>query len=129
QAHQDDFIRPARARVKYVAMSTAPTAEDSAAVRARADSIRARIVGGGDFAQIAQEESADSVSAANGGLLDITRGQTVPPFDSAAFSLPIGQVSQPVRTVYGYHIVKVESRQADSASVRHVLIPWGLTPE
>jgi peptidyl-prolyl cis-trans isomerase D len=129
EEHQDDFIRPARASVKYVAMSTTPTAADSAAVRARADSIRARIVGGGDFAEIAQEESADSISAANGGLLDITRGQTVGPFDTAAFTLPVGQVSQPVRTMYGYHIVRVESRQADTASVRHVLIPFGMTAE
>ena len=129
EAHEEDFIRPARARVKYVSLVTTPTAADTAAVQSRAQEIRERIVGGGDFAEIARDESADSISAANGGLLDITRGQTVAPFDSAAFSRPVGQVGPLVRTSYGYHILRVESRQADSASVRHILVPFGLSAE
>jgi parvulin-like peptidyl-prolyl isomerase len=108
---------------------TTPTAADTASVLARAQEIRERIVGGGDFGEIARDESADSISAANGGLLDITRGQTVAAFDSAAFSLPIGQVSPLLRTTYGHHILRVESRDGDSASVRHILVPFGLSPE
>jgi peptidyl-prolyl cis-trans isomerase D len=129
EAHQDDFSRPARARVRYVALTTTPTAADSAAALARVQSIRARIAGGADFAEIAQIESADSVSAPEGGLMNIMRGQTVGPFDTAAFTLPVGELSQPVRTSYGNHIIRVESREGDQASVRHILVPFGLTPE
>jgi peptidyl-prolyl cis-trans isomerase D len=129
EEHEDDFLRPARARVKYLVLNRTPAAADSAAALARAQEIRARILGGADFGEVARQESADSLSAVEGGALDIRRGQTVGPFDTAAFSLPIGQVSQPVQTAYGYHILRVDERGGDSASVRHILLPIELTEE
>lgn len=80
---------------------------------ALAQDIRKRLASGADFAQIAKQESDDPGSAANGGDLgEFRRGQMVAQFDEAAAKLPIGEVSEPVKTPYGYHIIQVQSRQA-----------------
>lgn len=121
--HRDDLQRPAQANVRFIAFPRAPTAADSAAVRARVDSVRARIAGGEDFGAVARTVSADSASAVNGGELTIRRGQTVPAFEQAAFSRPIGEVGDPVRTQFGWHLLRVDARGGDSAVVRHILIP------
>jgi parvulin-like peptidyl-prolyl isomerase len=79
---------------------------------AKAQDIRKQLLAGGDFATIAKAESDDTVSGADGGSLGPAsgRGKFVPPFDQAVFSLPIGQISEPVKTPFGYHIIKVEAR-------------------
>ena len=75
---------------------------------AKAKDIRAKIVAGGDFAELAKAESDDAGSGANGGSLgDFTRGRMVPPFDEAAFTLKVNEVSEPVKTQFGYHIIQV----------------------
>ena len=127
--HQKEFIRPARATIKYVTMSRVANAADSAALKQRAERVRSEIVSGGNFEEIAKSESADSVSAAEGGRMTIRKGQTVPAFDQVAFSQKIGQVSEPILSQYGYHIIRTDSRTADSATVHHVLIPITLSVE
>lgn len=127
--HQKDLQRSAQASVRFIAISKAPTAADSAAVRARVDSLRTAILNGADFGEAARAMSADSASAVNGGELTIRRGQTVPEFDEAAFSRPVGQLGEPVRTMYGWHLLRVDSRDGDSAVVRHILIPIERTLE
>jgi parvulin-like peptidyl-prolyl isomerase len=127
--HRDDFVSPAQATVKYVSLDRRPVAADTAAALARVQAVRDELLGGADFAEVAERESADSVSAANGGEFTVRRGQTVPAFEEAAFSQPIGRIGEPVLTQFGYHIIETESRSADSATVRHVLIPISLTPE
>ena len=73
-----------------------------------------RINKGEDFSELAKELSIDTVSGANGGDLDyFNYAQMVEPFSEAAFSLGIGQVSQPVQSDYGYHIIKVTDRVVD----------------
>lgn len=81
---------------------------------AKAQDIRKQLLAGGDFATIAKAESDDTVSAAAGGSLGAAsgHGKFVPPFDQAVFSLPIGQISEPVKTPFGYHLIKVEERGA-----------------
>jgi parvulin-like peptidyl-prolyl isomerase len=74
--------------------------------KAEADKIYAEIKAGGDFAALAKKYSLDTGSKANGGKLTITRGQTVPAFDSAAFLLTTNQVSRPVKTQFGYHVIQ-----------------------
>lgn len=77
---------------------------------AKATELRAKIVAGADFATVAKESSDDKGSGANGGDLGaFGKGQMVPEFDKEAFLLPVGQVSQPVKSSFGYHIIKVES--------------------
>jgi parvulin-like peptidyl-prolyl isomerase len=75
-------------------------------------SIREEIQQGLPFAQAAQQYSDDPGSKERGGLYDyFNRGVMVPPFDEAAFSLPLGQVSDPVKTSFGYHLILVEGRK------------------
>jgi len=74
--------------------------------------LRQKIVEGGDFAALARVESDDMGSSAKGGDVGfINRGQTVPSFEEALFSLPDGALSQPVKSTYGYHLIKVEERK------------------
>ncbi|HEX6559141.1 MAG TPA: peptidylprolyl isomerase [Longimicrobiales bacterium] len=122
KSHQDEFKLPAMAKVQYVVIDRSPNAADSAAALNRVRQVREQAVT--DFAATAKRESADSVSAQKGGSLGkMRRGQTVPAFEQAAFSLPIGTVSEPVLTQFGYHIIKVTSRTADEVEVSHILIP------
>ena len=120
--HRDDFKRPASAKVRFVMINRAPTAQDSAAALARAQRVRAAAVT--DFGKAASTESADSVSRAqNGNLGLLRRGATVPAFEQAAFSLDVGQVSEPVLSQFGYHIIKVNRREGEEVDVSHILIP------
>lgn len=80
--------------------------------RDRIAAIRARIVAGADFATMAREHSQDGSAQAGGDLGTFRRGQMVPPFEEAAFSLPVGQVSQPIETQFGWHLIKVEEHRA-----------------
>jgi parvulin-like peptidyl-prolyl isomerase len=122
KSHQDEFKMPAMAKVQYVSIDRSPTASDSAAALQRAQQVRTAALA--DFAGTAKRESADSVSGKNGGSLGkMRRGQTVPAFEQAAFAIPVGQVSEPVLTQFGYHIIKVSSRTNDEADVSHILIP------
>ncbi|HKJ92226.1 MAG TPA: SurA N-terminal domain-containing protein, partial [Longimicrobiales bacterium] len=124
QNHKDDFGRPAQASVKVVAVDRAPTAADTAAARQQALDVRKELEGGASWSDVAAQESSDKASANNAGDLGtVQRGQTVPAFDQAIWSTPVGKISEPVLTQYGYHILQVESRGADSAHVRHILIP------
>jgi len=74
--------------------------------KAEADRIRAELVSGGDFAALAKANSLDPGSKDQGGKLTVSKGQTVPPFDKAAFSLETNEVSKPVKTQFGYHIIQ-----------------------
>jgi peptidyl-prolyl cis-trans isomerase C len=78
---------------------------------ARAKDLREKIVKGADFGALAKAESDDTGSGANGGDLgSFGHGRMVKEFDEAAFSQPVGEVGQPVKSQFGYHIIQVESR-------------------
>lgn len=122
--HRDEFDRPATAFLSFVAVSRALDASDSAAALERAREIRAEIVAGAPFAEVARRESADPGSAQRGGELGtFGRGDMVPAFDEAAFTLPLNTISEPVLSDFGYHLIEVTARTADSATARHVLVP------
>lgn len=73
-----------------------------------------RINNGEDFAEVAKELSIDTVSGANGGDLDyFNYAKMVQPFSEAAFSMEVGEVSQPVKSDFGYHIIKVTDKIVD----------------
>jgi parvulin-like peptidyl-prolyl isomerase len=79
---------------------------------AKAKALRARLVAGEDFAAIAKAESDDAGSGATGGALDFFgHGQMVPPFEQAAFAAPVGQITEPVKTQFGYHLILVEKHE------------------
>jgi len=129
--NKDDFERPRTARLTVAYLPTAVTPADQAATLQRVQRLRAEIAGGADFAEVAKRESTDQGSAAQGGDLGtITRGQMVAPFDQAVFSLPVGQLSEPVQTQFGYHLIQVTERNDTlTAKARHILIPVGKSDE
>ena len=130
RANQDRFARAGRAEVRLVALSKQPAPADTAAALERARRLRQEILDGADFAEVARRESADSGSAARGGDLGrFRRGEMVPSFEQAVWSLPVGRISEPVLSPYGYHLIRVDRRDADSAAAHHILIPIERTPE
>jgi len=78
---------------------------------AKVTELRKKIVGGEDFAAVAKAESDDVGSGAVGGDLgNFKRGQMVGPFDEAAFNAKVNEITEPVKTPFGYHIIKVEKK-------------------
>jgi len=80
---------------------------DTATIAAKARDVLRQARAGGDFADLARRYSEDSSAAAGGDLNFFGRGQMVKEFEDVAFSLPVGSISDPVKTVYGFHIIKV----------------------
>lgn len=109
----DVKITDADAKAYYDKNRANYTVPESRAVRhilvktkAEAERIRAELASGGDFATLAKAKSLDPGSKDQGGKLTVSRGQTVAPFDKAAFSLETNQLSQPIKTQFGYHIIQ-----------------------
>ena len=95
----------------------------------KAKAIRDRLVKGEDFAMLASAESDDS-SASNGGSLgEFGKGMMVPPFEQAAFALKIGEISEPVKSPFGYHIIKIEDRRTKPLAEVKASIAAKLKPE
>jgi peptidyl-prolyl cis-trans isomerase C len=97
---------------------------------AKTQDLRKQLVGGADFATLAKAESDDVGTGAKGGDLGTFKhGQMVPAFDQAAFSVAVGQVSEPVKTQFGYHLIKVESRTSRSFDDAKAQIEKDLKPK
>lgn len=110
---RERFRIPERVKVRHILLKTAdkPQPEVQAA-RKKIEDLLKQIKGGADFATLAQKNSDDTASAVKGGDIDwITRGQTVPEFEKAAFTLKPGELSGVITTVYGFHILKVEQKE------------------
>jgi parvulin-like peptidyl-prolyl isomerase len=114
--HKTDF-ETAKARHILIGVKPAGTAPTPGKkeltdeeAHAKAKDIREKIVKGGDFAALAKSDSDDPGSKDTGGEYTIVHGQMVKEFDAAVWSLPINEVSQPVKTQFGYHIIQVQSR-------------------
>lgn len=85
--------------------------------------LKTRIVGGEDFEKLAKAFSQDPGSAVKGGDLDwVGRGQFVPAFESAAFKLKPGEMSEPVETEYGYHLIQLLEKRGEQIHTRHILL-------
>ena len=97
--HKSQYVQPESRDVRHILVTK----------KALADSLYQQLKSGGNFAKLAKQYSKDPGSAANGGKLTVSKGQTVPAFDKTAFSLKTGQISQPVHTQYGYHIIQALS--------------------
>lgn len=113
QDHADSYRVEERIAVSHILIKAAPT--DKAAqekAKKKIEELAKQIAGGADFAAVATKNSEDTSNAPKGGDLGfITKGQTVPPFEAAAFGLKPGTVSAPVLTDFGYHLIKVREHQ------------------
>ncbi len=101
-----------RVRVRHILFKTVgKTDAEIEEVRQKAEPVLRRAKRREDFAKLAREFSEDTTANNGGDLGWIVRGQTVPEFEQAAFTLPVGSVSDLVRTQYGFHILKIEERE------------------
>jgi len=128
RTHADSLKRPACAYLSYVGIAKLPQRVDSVLAVQQARALADSLAHGLDFATAAKNESADSASAAAGGLLKaLSRSQMSPAFAQAAFHQPVGRPGEPFVTTDGVQIIEVERRTADSAVVRRILIPIART--
>jgi parvulin-like peptidyl-prolyl isomerase len=117
KAYEQDKTRYEKIRARHILIRTpgsrAPVRPGQKELtepeaKAKADDLRKQLVNGADFAELARKESDDTSSGAQGGDLDVFgHGAMVPEFDKAAFALKEGEISQPVKTQFGYHIIQV----------------------
>lgn len=123
ETRRTTFERPGRAVVSVLRVPRLVTSMDTAAALVRIQAARAEIVGGAKFEDVARRESADTVSGSRGGDLGRgAKGRFVPQFENAAYALAPGQLSQPVLSPFGYHLIKVDSKAGDTLALRHILI-------
>jgi peptidyl-prolyl cis-trans isomerase D len=105
------FTAPEQRRVRHILLSVSDPKED-AAVKAKAEDLLKRVQGGEDFAKLAKEFSQDPGSANQGGDLGFAERKTfVGPFADAAFGMKVGEIKGPVKTQFGYHILKLDAIQ------------------
>lgn len=133
QAYYDEQIEeykkgPAR-KLKFVRILLEPSEADKAATKAKIDSLYQLVSNDADFAEIAQDYSEDT-SATNGGDLGyFNEGKMVTEFNDVAFSMEIGEISEPVMTEYGWHIIKCTGKKNDEnglpqVQASHILIKF-----
>lgn len=100
------FAEPANVTAKHILVSSEETCKD----------LREKIVAGEmTFEEAASQYSSCPSKDQGGNLGSFSKGMMVPEFEEAAFELPIGEVSQPVQTQFGYHLIKVEDKNEGSA--------------
>jgi peptidyl-prolyl cis-trans isomerase D len=109
-SRRNDFMSPERVKARHILIKS--DASNDAAMKAKAEGILKQIQGGADFAKLAKEYSDDPGSKDQGGEVGwMVRGQMVPEFEKAAFSMKVGETSGLVKTAYGYHILQVEAHE------------------
>jgi len=111
--HQDEFTRPEQVQARHILLKVPSnvSSEREAEIRAQAEALLQQLRDGADFAKLAQEHSEDTATAENGGDLGVfPQGQMVAPFDEAVFALEVGALSEPVRTTFGYHLIRLDDK-------------------
>lgn len=113
EASKDQFRMPERVHVRHILLKTTDKPKDEIPkIKAKAEDLMRQVKSGGDFAALAKKNSEDPGSATQGGDLGwIVRGQTVPNFESAAFSLKPKEISGIITTEYGFHIIQVLEKE------------------
>ncbi len=111
--NKDKYRTPERVHVRHILVKTTDVPKDQIGTKeAKANDILKQLKAGADFGEVAKKNSDDPGSAQKGGDLDwVVRGQTVKPFEDAAFSLPAKQLSGLVKTDYGFHILQVLEKE------------------
>jgi peptidyl-prolyl cis-trans isomerase D len=107
----EQYTTPEQVRASHILLKT--EGKDDAAVKAKAEDVLKQAKSGADFAALAKKYSEDDANAKNGGDLDFFgKGRMVPEFDRVAFAMEPGQISDLVKTEYGYHIIKLTDKKA-----------------
>lgn len=112
-AHQEDYLQ---VHARHILIRVAPDASDEEvqAAQEKIESIKQQLDAGADFAELAKQYSEDPSNAAQGGDLGFFgKGRMVPEFEAVAFSLEPGQISDPVKTQFGFHLIQVLERKVE----------------
>lgn len=114
-SHPEAFKDPEQVRVSHILIKVTPEADKEQKIKSRheMEKIQKRVKGGEDFSSLAGQFSECPSKAQGGDLGFLRRGQTVKPFEEAAFSLQPGQTSDIVETIFGYHLVKVTEKKPE----------------
>ncbi|RON56270.1 peptidylprolyl isomerase [Pseudomonas frederiksbergensis] len=113
EEHRAELSSPEQIQARHILIKV-PQGADAATVEAarlRLDELRVQIVGGADFASVARSGSEDVSASAGGDLGYFMRGRMMPEFEAAAFALKPGQLSEPVRTQVGWHLIYLQNHQ------------------
>jgi foldase protein PrsA len=107
-ANQSQFGTPESREVRHILISekNKDGSVDYAASKAKADDVYAQLKAGADFAALVKKYSADTASVPDGGKYVVVRGKTVPEFEKTSFALKTHELSKPVKTQYGYHLIE-----------------------
>jgi len=124
---KEELKETPKRRIRVIEIERKPTASDERDVLERIEEIREEILAGTDFAEAAKNYSDDYMSAQKGGDLSFFgKGQMVREFEDAAFALNVGEISEPVRTEYGYHLIRIEEKKTEDGEekvrARHILM-------
>ncbi|RMF84630.1 MAG: hypothetical protein D6736_18915 [Nitrospinota bacterium] len=113
EEHKENYKQEERVRARHILIKVAPDAkpEEEEKAKARAEAALKRVKSGEDFATVAKEVSEGPSASRGGDLGYFGRGAMVKPFEEVAFSLKPGEISDLVRTDFGYHIIKVEDKK------------------
>jgi len=108
--NQQQYSTPEQVRASHILLKT--EGKDDATVKKQAEDLLAQVKKGADFAELASKYSEDDASKVKGGDLDFfSKGTMVPEFDKAAFSMKVGDISDLVKSQFGYHIIKVTDKK------------------
>ena len=124
--HEEEFALPAQATVRAVIIDKTPTPEDTLAMGELAAELRQRIIDGEDFDDMLVQPG---VGTGSGDLGWFTRERMPAEFADAAFAATVGELTEPVRTSFGYHVIEVQDQTEDSIQARHILVPFARTEE
>ena len=114
---------PPKIKLRHILLPLRPGEKSVNTTLALLDSLRNEVYAGVDFSELAILYSQDPGSKNNGGDLGFTRrGSLVSEFEEVAFTLDIGEISKPIETAFGYHIIQPLEKQGDKVRVRHILI-------
>lgn len=114
EEHREEYDTPEEVHARHILIRVSEGASEAEIAQAKKqiEDIKKELENGADFAELAKKYSQDPGSAQNGGDLGFfSRGQMVQEFEDAAFALEPGQVSDPVRTQFGFHLIKVEEKK------------------
>ncbi|MFQ6615321.1 MAG: peptidylprolyl isomerase [Fidelibacterota bacterium] len=116
-------VFPTLYRVSHILFEVSPGRASRLKARHLADSLRHRLIEGDDFATLTAQYSDDPGTASSGGELGlVNRGTLVPEFEEVAFNLSPGEISDVVKTPFGYHVLEMIERVGEKINVRHILI-------
>ena len=111
EENKDSFEQPSQVEASHILVATQEEADD----------VKAKLDDGGDFAELAAEYSTDTANAESGGVLEaFGAGEMAPEFEEAAFSMEVDEISKPVKTDYGFHLIQVTGKtEAVEASLEN----------